>query len=148
MADYVMFLLCYIHEKRRMACPLCAQNALPVSRQTMVHQVQFPDNQSLPADDYGFCSNKDCTTGYFSSATVIPKTQLRAFHPDQTAMLCHCFDISEFAYRAALADGTAQDVKAFVIQQTKENLCACESRNPSGRCCLADFKRMEKAHDC
>jgi len=51
-------------------------------------------------------------------------------------------------YRRALAEGTAEAIKAFVVQQTKEKLCACESRNPSGRCCLADFKRMEKAHDC
>jgi len=117
-----------------MTCPLCDQNSLPVSRKTILHQVQFPDNQSLPAGDYRFCSNKDCTTGYFSFATVIPKIQLRAFHPDQTAMLCHCFDISESVYRTALADGTAEAIKTFVVQQTKEMLCACESRHPSGRC--------------
>jgi len=114
----------------------------------MLHQVQFPNNQSLPAGDYGFCSNKGCTTGYFSSSTVIPKTQLRAFQSGQQPMLCHCFDISESSYRAALTDGTAQGMKAFVVQQTKEKLCACEARNPSGRCCLASFRAMEKAHDC
>lgn len=112
----------------------------------MLHQVQFPNNQSLPEGDYGFCSSKDCTTGYFSSSAVIPKTQLRAFQPGQQPMLCHCFDISESIYRSALADGTATAMKAFVVQQTKEGLCACESRNPSGRCCLANFKKMEQEH--
>jgi len=129
-----------------MACPVCDQSSLTVSRQTMLHQVQFPNNKSLPEGDYGFCSNKDCTNGYFSSATDIPKTQLRAFQPGQQPMLCHCFDISESAYLAALADGTAQGMKAFVVQLTKEKLCACESRNPSGRCCLANFKAMEQEH--
>jgi len=62
-------------------------------------------------------------------------------------MLCYCFDISEAAYRIALADGMAKAMKAFVVQQTKEGLCACESRNTSGRCCLADFRQMEKDHD-
>jgi len=59
-------------------------------------------------------------------------------------MLCHCFDIAESTYRNALADGTAEATKAFVVQQTKDGLCACESRNPSGRCCLASFRPMEK----
>jgi len=45
-----------------------------------------------------------------------------------------------------LANGSALAIKAFVIQQTKEGLCACESRNPSGRCCLADFRRLEQEH--
>jgi len=114
----------------------------------MLHQLRFPENQRLSEDDYAFCSNYDCQVGYFSSSNAITKAHLRAFQPDQQPMLCHCFDISESAYQAALSDGTAKAIKAFVVRQTKEKLCACESRNPSGRCCLADFKRMEKAHDC
>jgi len=113
----------------------------------MLHQVQFPDNQRLAAGDYAYCANRACTTGYFSPSTRIPKSKLRAFQPGQAAVLCHCFDISESAYRSALTNGTAAAMKAFVVQQTKEGLCACESRNPSGRCCLASFKAMEKAHD-
>ncbi len=129
-------------------CPECEKECFPVSRQTMLHQLQFPNNQSLPEGDYLFCANQHCTVGYFSISAVIPKSQLRAFQSDRKPMLCHCFDISGPVYRAALADGTAKAIKAFVVEQTKAALCACESRNPSGRCCLADFRQMEKAHDC
>jgi len=114
----------------------------------MLQQVQFPVNQSITENDYAFCSNRDCITGYFSASDIIPKSGLRAFQPNLDAMLCHCFDISESVYRAALANGSAEAMKAFVVQQTKDGLCACESRNPSGRCCLASFRQMEKAHDC
>jgi len=114
----------------------------------MLQQVQFPDNQNLAAGDYGFCANIDCKAGYFSSSACIPKSKLRAFKSNQDVMLCHCFDISESTYQAALSNATAEAIKSFVVQQTKAGLCACESRNPSGRCCLADFRRMEKAHDC
>jgi len=134
--------------KGRQDCPECGKSCLSVMKQAMLHQVQFPDNQSIPEGDYAFCANRDCATGYFSASTIIPKSTLRAFQAGQAAMLCHCFDISELAYRTALDDGTAEAMKAFVVQQTKEGLCACESRNPSGRCCLASFKQMEKAHDC
>jgi len=111
----------------------------------MLHQVQFPDNRSMPDGDYRFCADKACTVGYFSPTTVIPKAQLRAFQAGQTAMLCHCFDISEASYRAALENGEAQAIKDFVVRQTKEHLCACEARNPSGRCCLAGFQQLGKS---
>jgi len=135
-------------KKTRVTCPACGQNCFPISRQTMLHQVQFPDNQDIAEGDYTCCANPDCNTGYFSTSSTILKSSLRAFQPGQQAMLCHCFDISESIYRTALDDGTAEAIRSFVVQQTKDKLCACESRNPSGRCCLASFKQMEKAHDC
>ncbi len=134
-------------KKTRMSCPACGQNCFPVSRQTMLHQVQFPENQAIDETDYAFCSNLDCHVGYFSASGSISKTSLRAFQPRTQAMLCHCFDISKSIYRTALDDGTAETMKNFIVQQTKAGLCACEPRNPSGRCCLASFKQMEKAHD-
>jgi len=114
----------------------------------MLHQLQFPDNQDIAESDYAFCANRDCQVGYFSSSDTITKNRMRAFQPEQQMKLCYCFDISESVYRTALEDGTAEAIKTFVVQQTKEKLCACESRNPSGRCCLASFKQMEKAYGC
>ncbi|MDX8412950.1 MAG: hypothetical protein R8J85_02580 [Mariprofundales bacterium] len=133
-------------EKKPLSCPACGQRCLPVSKHTMLHQLQFPDNQHLAEGDYAFCANVDCLGGYFSQRNRIAKSQLRAFQSSATLRLCHCFDISESSYRVALTNGTAQAIKAFVIQQTKDGLCACESRNPSGRCCLASFRRLEQDH--
>jgi len=135
-------------KKGRVNCPACDQIALSVNKQTMLHQVQFPDNQSIPKGDYAFCANKECHVGYFSAVNMIPKSLLRAFQANQPAMLCHCFDVSESAYRTALQSGSFEAIKAFVVQQTKAKVCACESRNPSGRCCLVSFKQMEKGYDC
>jgi len=137
-----------IVQKGRLTCPACGQRCLPVSRQTMLHQIQAPQNRHISAGEYAFCANPTCSTGYVSANEVIPKSELRAFQSGQPAMLCHCFDISEATYRAALQAGGAEQIKSFIVQQTKEKLCACESRNLSGRCCLAGFKQMEKAHDC
>jgi len=134
-------------KKGRAICSACGEHCFSVSRQTMLHQVQFPDNQSIPKGDYAFCANKECHVGYFSTVNMIPKSLLRAFQVDQPAMLCHCFDISESVYRAALQSGLSEAIKAFVAQQTKARVCACESRNPSGRCCLVSFKQMEKDYD-
>ena len=129
-------------------CLECGSSCQSVSLRTMLHQVQFPDNQTIGEGDYAFCANRDCHIAYFSDEYRIPKASLRAYQSHQPAMLCYCFDISESNYRKALRDGSAKAMKSFVVQQTREKLCACEVRNPSGRCCLAEFKKMENIHDC
>ena len=48
-------------------------------------------------------------------------------------MLCYCFGVSRADFDRN--PGT----KDFVTAQTKAGLCACETSNPSGRCCLKDF---------
>ena len=59
-------------------------------------------------------------------------------------LLCYCFNISEAAYREALAQGEAQILKDFVIWQTKHGHCRCEALNPNKQCCLKDFKKLER----
>ena len=48
------------------------------------------------------------------------------------SLICYCFGVSK---KASLS----QDIKEFVIKNTKDKVCACSTRNPSGRCCLKDF---------
>ncbi len=57
-------------------------------------------------------------------------------------MLCYCFDIPEEDYREAMRNETGEEIRAFVVRQTAGKRCACDIRNPSGRCCLADFQRL------
>jgi hypothetical protein len=95
---------------------------------------------------YYFCAAKECAVGYFSSdGNSIPKQHLRAFQALLDDKLCYCFDIDSAQYQAALLDNTDAAIKDFVVQKTKSGDCACEIRNPSGQCCLADFKRLEKS---
>jgi len=132
------------HVKRH--CPDCEQRCCKVSRVTLLHQVRWPDNQYIMQGDYFFCANKQCPTVYFSVDQRMGKEQVRAFQPNEQAMLCYCFAISEALYQSALNEGTASQIKHFVMQQTQAAHCACNIRNPSGRCCLVNFKTMEKKH--
>ncbi len=141
-----MMACCNTETKSRSTCPACRQCCIPASWQTMLHQIRFPENQSLANDDYTFCTNRDCPAGYISASHMVPKNLLRAFDPDRPAMLCHCFDISEPGYVTALRNHTAGAIRDFVVRQTRAGLCACEIRSPDGRCCLARFRELEKAH--
>ena len=52
-----------------------------------------------------------------------------------SAMLCYSYGVTRADTQAV------PQIRAFVVEQTPQQLCACETRNPSGRCCLADFPR-------
>ena len=82
---------------------------------------------------------------YFGlDGSVINKSELRikvgVKEKTNDAQICYCFGVSK-----ALAIQNS-DIKAYVIQQTKEKNCACDIRNPSGRCCLKDFPKAQPAH--
>jgi hypothetical protein len=51
--------------------------------------------------------------------------------------LCYCFGIT----RARLAREREAAV-AFVRAEVKARRCACDVKNPSGRCCLGDLRRF------
>ena len=130
--------------KTKQICTKCGSTCKSVGMPTLYHQVRFPENQSLTTESYYFCSAKTCSVGYFSSAgNIIPKQHLRNYPAIQNDALCYCFDIDASQYLSAIKAHRAELIKEFVMQRTKASECACEIRNPSGQCCLANFKRLE-----
>jgi len=130
--------------KDTFACPECDTDCAPVKLRTLYHQIRYPENQEVIPDNYYFCPDKDCATAYFSSNGInLGKSLLLTQQSVQNNMLCYCFDISSASYLAALHKHEADQIKNFVIQRTKSAECACEIRNPSGKCCLANFKQLE-----
>jgi Zinc binding domain len=129
------------------ACPQCDTACKSVEMPTLYHQVRFPENQNIISDTYYFCPAKDCSTGYFSIAGhSVPKPQLRTHQNIQKNTICYCFDIDAKDYLTALSTKNAETIKNFVIKRTKSGECACKLRNPSGLCCLAEFKYLEKEY--
>ena len=134
-------------KQEKTICPDCGNAGRSVSPTTLHHQVRFPDNLAIAEADFHFCASSDCDVAYFSTGgTTILKNQLREKAHFEAGWLCYCFDISKADYQYALDNNTAGDIKHFVIEQTKTGTCACTTRNPSGQCCLADFKRFEKEY--
>jgi hypothetical protein len=122
------------------SCPECGDSCLSVKMNTMIHHIQYPENTKVPDGEYAFCPSRVCKVGYFSGSYMINAQKLRSLQRGQEEMLCYCFDISEALYKSAIVENTAEKIKAFVVHQTKIGACACEVRNPSGRCCLSNFR--------
>ena len=126
-------------------CPACGVTGKSVVASTLLQQIRFPDNLTIPPATFYYCTSPDCEIGYFANNGItFQRSQLREQEKIKSGWLCYCFDISKADYRTALDNHNAEDIKNFIIQKTKTGTCTCATRNPSGQCCLADFKRFEK----
>lgn len=127
------------------SCPGCAKAGERVEVVTVLHQISRPWQERVSDGPYFFCHQVGCNTVYFTTqGESFTTEQLRQGvgqkATDKGRMLCYCFDVRYSDLRDADA---ARACREFVIAKTRAKLCACEERNPSGRCCLRDFPKEE-----
>jgi len=121
-------------------CPVNGIEYSEVSARTVAHHIVNAWQWDSRGLRYFFCEDPGCDVVYFGEDdSVIVKSQLRHEVGCKTlsdhAMLCYCFGITK-----ADAQGDV-GIRDFVVAQTRLRLCACVTRNPSGRCCLKSFPR-------
>jgi len=117
---------------KKQACPCCGQLAQQVTLKTVLQQIKQPWQWQNPPAHVYFCANRGCELAYFSAEQ--PLFYQAQLHSNMD-LICHCFAVSH----ADLQQNP--QIKAFVLAQTKQGLCSCDSHNPSGRCCLSQFPK-------
>jgi len=127
------------HPKKHV-CPENNNRYLEVPFETMLHHISNPWELVNIDQTYYFCDDPDCDVVYFGNDnSVFKKHQLRTKvgikETDTNALICNCFGVSKLQ---AVSNAEA---KAFVVEKTKNQACACSTHNPSGRCCLKDFPK-------
>lgn len=121
-------------------CPDCGRAAVEVGITTILHHLKSPWTHELRVQKYYFCETVECDAVYFGEdGSVIGTTKIRGEigqkRKDPDRPLCYCFGVTQ-------SDAERDpNIKAFVVEQTKRGVCACDTRNPSGRCCLKDFPK-------
>jgi len=127
-------------------CVSCGSVSLPVERLTLLHQLKHPQLMNIPEVSFHFCVEPDCDLVYFGDdKTVYRRNDLRqdvgqkSTNPDRT--LCYCFDVKQSNILEEREMTGQSQSKAFVMEQVKLKRCACDTRNPSGQCCLKDFPK-------
>lgn len=127
---------------KKSRCPACGSESAEVSTKTMVHHLK----QAWAWNDldcrHFFCDVPACEVVYFGeNGSVALKSDVRtavgAKDASEDALICYCFGVTRADARQ---DGRA---RAYVLAQTEQGKCACETENPSGRCCLKDFPRSD-----
>jgi len=127
---------------KRHQCPANGKTYSAVSFSTILHHISEPWNWEQKDQAYYFCSDPECEVVYFGEDnSIIEKPALRTTvgikENSMDSLVCYCFGVT---YAEA---ATRPEVREFVLDKTKDKSCACEIRNPSGRCCLKDFPKSK-----
>lgn len=131
-------------KKKMHRCPRNGIEYHELAVRTIKHHIKRAWEWEPGNRRYFFCEDPDCDVVYFADDdSVILTSQLRTRigikTTDDDALVCYCFGISK---ADAQSDAT---LRAYVLEQTKNGECSCDTRNPSGRCCLKDFPRPKSS---
>lgn len=138
MSDCCSSTSCSTLRPQKHRCPANGLEYREVSPKTITHHIARPWEWGDRGRAYYFCEDPDCDVVYFSDDDqVILQSRLRTEvgkkSCSEDALICYCFGVS----RAEAKE--TPSIKDYVVEQTKQKLCSCDTSNPSGRCCLKDF---------
>lgn len=140
-------------------CPLCQAKGKPIALLTVrslvkpEHQSQinsdFPLNSIKGKSGYLFCETPNCPAVYFDGAgNHFDKSHLRVRvglkETQDPIPVCYCFDFTEKKILDEIAAAGQSTAMSFITQKVQVGECACEIKNPSGRCCLGNVNKVVK----
>lgn len=134
----------------RAKCSRCEGVSRYVTKKTMLLMLKPELFESISDGQYYFCADPDCGIVYF------PETEGTCFFTNDLRVrvgtkektdpkpLCYCFGFDESDFREEIErTGKAESAKR-IAELLKAGMCACETRNPSGACCLGDITKTVK----
>ena len=128
---------------KRHKCPANGKEYSLVSSSTIKKHIKDPWLWNEELQGYYFCSDPNCEVVYFGQDDSIMnkesmRTKVGIKEKNENAILCYCYGVTKAEAK------NNPNIRSFVVQETQKQQCACESRNPSGKCCLAYFPKKSK----
>ena len=125
---------------KKYRCPVNGKFYPNVKMSTLMQHIINPWEANLIPQEYFFCDDPDCDVVYFGRNDVtINKNQIRTpiwqKESGRNSEVCYCFGATHEQVEEN------KDIIEFIIEKTKNGQCSCESRNPSGHCCLKNFSK-------
>ncbi len=97
---------------------------------------------------FWLCEDSDCDVVYFGEDGTLLGTSdvvtIPSFKgsPSQDDLVCYCFLYSRQDIEDELKASGDTTIFDRITAEVKAGNCACEVRNPSGKCCLGAVKRV------
>jgi len=129
-------------------CKKCGQKAKSVKPQTLLHMLKRPLLSEVKSDIYYFCESKDCPVVYFENETgqYFFKDDIRIRvglkESESPIQVCYCFDYSVESIEEEINRNGISTAAEDITGKVQAQLCACEVRNPAGRCCLGYVRNV------
>lgn len=131
-------------------CPRCGATGHEVERETVGAMVTLTVHAAaLTQKTYRYCATPACPVVYYGAdGPVLARQDLRvpvnAKDESLDVPLCYCFGHTRRSIRAEIAATGRSTASSTITGEIKTGHCACEVKNPSGRCCLGDVRAYEK----
>ena len=128
------------------ACAQCGEAGRPVTRQTILLMLKSELFGKAGVNDYRFCHSPECRVVYFNDAgefftTADLRARVGLKESEDPIPLCYCFGFDESHIREEIERDGQTTIPQRISALIKQGLCACESRNPSGVCCLGEINK-------
>lgn len=133
-----------------LACIKCSHHSKPVARRTVLLTVKPEFLEEALIGTYRFCEARECPIVYFEEqgARTFKVDDLRITVGVKSSAdlipLCYCFGFDESHLRKEISQTGTTTIPERISHLIREGLCACDVRNPSGKCCLGEVNRAAK----
>ena len=131
-------------------CPVCGEKGKGVDRITPENLLVGKQAARLKEVDYYFCPTPSCDVVYFSQdgAQYFTKkdvsTRVGLKETDDPIPICYCFDFTRDKIFDEIQQSGTSNASTYIPEKVRAGECACEIKNPSGRCCLGEVNHTIK----
>ena len=133
-----------------MACPVNGARSKQVDMLTVKSLVrQLP--LGMPDTQYYFCDASDCEVVYFTFDAEAPRfrredlvVRVGAKETADPIPICYCFGFTRQDIWDEIWRTGKSTVAERIAAEVEGGRCACEVKNPTGKCCLGDVTRAAK----
>lgn len=135
-----------------LSCPVTERQSKQVALLTVRSLVrQLP--LGMPPTAYYFCDDPACDVVYFPSDPQAPAfrradlwVRVGVKEKNDPIPVCYCFGFTRQDIGDEIRETGKSTVAERISAEVKAGNCACEVKNPSGKCCLGDVYRTVKQH--
>ena len=128
-------------EQQSSECPASGSAGMPVDWTTVAALScgRVPTRQ-----EFRLCRDPDCQVVYYGSAGTVlaveDVTVQPGFKDGSDGLICYCFLHHERDLAGQIGSVGRADVFETIKAEVEAGNCACEVRNPAGKCCLGDVQ--------
>jgi hypothetical protein len=105
----------------------------------------------MPNTEYYFCDSAECEVVYFPLDPRAPSfrrgdllVRVGAKETEGPLPICYCFGFTRQDIWDEIRSTGKSTVAQRISAEVEAGRCACEVKNPSGKCCLGDVARAAK----
>src|SRR5262245_45805790 len=128
-------------------CRQCGARGQTVARETLEALLTPDALKRLQDASYFFDQSADCEVVYFSNEndSYFTKRDVRVRvgikESNPPILICYCFGHTMESARSEIQATGRSTVAVRITKEIQAGNCACEVKNPSGRCCLGEVNK-------